>query len=138
MSERTIFITSFDRDRLMDLIEGIRNYNKKSSATLDMLEHELIRGTIVDPEEIPPDVVTMNSKVSIVDMDSGKKKTYSLVFPLKAKIDENRLSILAPLGTALLGYRVGDVIQWDVPSGRKTIKITKILYQPEASGNYAL
>lgn len=138
MSERTIFITSFDRDRLMDLIEGIRAYNKKSNATLDMLEHELIRGTIVDPKEIPPDVVTMNSKVSIVDVDSGKKKTYSLVFPSKAKIDENRLSILAPLGTALLGYRVGDVIQWDVPSGKKTFKITNILYQPEASGNYAL
>ncbi len=138
MSERTIFITSFDRDRLMDLIEGIRAYNKKSNATLDMLEHELIRGTIVDSKKIPPDVVTMNSKVSIVDVDSGKKKTYSLVFPSKAKIDENRLSILAPLGTALLGYRVGDVIQWDVPSGKKTFKITNILYQPEASGNYAL
>jgi len=138
MSERTIFITRFDMVRLMDLIEGIRTYNKKSNANLDMLEQELTRGILVDPKNVPPDVITMNSKVSITDMDSGEKKIYSLVYPSTAKIDENKLSILAPLGIALLGYRTGDIIEWRMPSGIKKIKIDEVIYQPEAACEFDL
>lgn len=136
MSARTIFITKSDMDRLMDLIEGIRGYNKKNNDSLDMLEQELNRGTLVDPEKVPPDVVTMNSRVSITDMDSGEKKTYSLVFPSNAKIDENKLSILAPLGIALLGYREGDIIEAKAPSGIKKLRINEVIYQPEAFGQF--
>jgi len=136
MSARAIFITKSDMDRLIDLIEGIREYSKKSNASLDMLEQVLNRGTLVDPEKVPPDVVTMNSRVSITDMDSGEKKTYSLVFPSNAKIDENKLSILAPLGIALLGYRTGDIIEWKAPSGIKNLMINEVIYQPESFGQF--
>lgn len=138
MSERTIFITRFDMVRLMDLIEGIRAYSKKSNVNLDILERELTRGTLVDPKNVPPDVITMNSKVCITDMDSGEKETYSLVFPSNAKIDENKLSILAPLGIALLGYRTGEIIEWKMPSGIKKIRIDEVLYQPEAACDFDL
>ena len=64
--------------------------------------------------------------------------TYTLVFPTAANISENKLSILAPLGMALIGYRKGDTIKWPVPSGIKKLKVTEIIYQPEAAGDYSL
>jgi regulator of nucleoside diphosphate kinase len=62
--------------------------------------------------------------------------TYTLVFPRDANVDEGRISILAPLGTAILGYRVGEEFEWDVPSGKRRLRIAKVLYQPEAAGHY--
>ena len=61
---------------------------------------------------------------------------YSLVFPHSANINQNRISILAPIGTALIGYKIGDIIEWKVPGGLRKLKVEEILYQPEASGNF--
>lgn len=135
---RRIFITRFDRDRLLDLIDNFREQGRKLKAELDILEKELDSGKLVEPEEIPGDVVTMNSRVNLIDLDSGAEKTLTLVFPSDADMSRNRISILAPVGTALIGYRVGDVIKWKVPSGVKKLKIKEILYQPEAAGDYHL
>jgi len=133
-----IHITKFDMDRLNELIDGLRLSPKANQANLDLLENELYRGVLVDPQDIPHDVITMNSKVSITDTDSGEKMTYTLVFPSAANITENKLSVLAPLGMALLGYRKGDVIKWPVPSGVRKLKVDEIIYQPEAAGDYHL
>ncbi|MEN6359805.1 MAG: nucleoside diphosphate kinase regulator [Smithella sp.] len=138
MAERMIHITKFDMDRLNELIDGLRLSPKANQANLDLLEKELYRGVLVDPQDIPHDVITMNSKVSITDTDSGEKMTYTLVFPSAANIAENKLSVLAPLGMALLGYRVGDIIEWPVPSGVRKLKVDEIIYQPEAAGDYHL
>lgn len=138
MAERMIHITKFDMDRLNKLIDGLRLSPKANQANLDLLEKELYRGVLVDPQDIPRDVITMNSKVSITDTDSGEKMTYTLVFPSAANIAENKLSVLAPLGMALLGYRKGDVIKWPVPSGVRKLKVDEIIYQPEAAGDYHL
>lgn len=138
MAERIIHITKFDMDRLTELIDGLRLSPKANQANLDLLEKELYRGVLVDPQNIPRDVITMNSKVSITDTDSGEKMTYTLVFPSAANITENKLSVLAPLGMALLGYRKGDVIKWPVPSGIRKLKVDEIIYQPEAAGDYHL
>lgn len=138
MAERMIHITKFDMDRLNELIDGLRLSPKANQANLDLLEKELYRGVLVDPQDIPHDVITMNSKVSITDTDSGEKMTYTLVFPSAANIAENKLSVLAPLGMALLGYRVGDIIEWPVPSGIRKLKVDEIIYQPEAAGDYHL
>lgn len=138
MAERMIHITKFDMDRLNELIDGLRLSPKANQANLDLLEKELCRGVLVDPQNIPRDVITMNSKVSITDTDSGEKMTYTLVFPSAANITENKLSVLAPLGMALLGYRKGDVIKWPVPSGVRKLKVDEIIYQPEAAGDYHL
>jgi len=133
-----IHITKFDMDRLNELIDGLRLSPKANQANLDLLEKELYRGVLVDPQDIPHDVITMNSKVSITDTDSGEKMTYTLVFPSAANIAENKLSVLAPLGMALLGYRKGDAIEWPVPSGVRKLKVDEIIYQPEAAGDYHL
>lgn len=91
---------------------------------------------MVEPQQIPADVVTMNSRVALKDLATGEEMVYELVFPSDARLEENRISILAPVGTALLGYRAGDTITWKVPGGTRKIKITKILYQPEAAGDF--
>jgi len=138
MTERKIHITRYDMDRLTELIDGLRLSPKANQAHLDLLEKELYRAVLVDPQQIPHDVITMNSKVIITDTESGEKTTYTLVFPSAANISENKLSIMAPLGMALLGYRTGDIIEWPVPSGVRKLKVDKIIYQPEASGDYHL
>ena len=93
---------------------------------------------MVDSEDVPADVITMNSRVSVTDIESGEQITYTLVFPSEANIAENKLSILVPLGMALIGYRKGDIIEWPVPSGVRKIKVNDVIYQPEAAGNYNL
>ena len=72
------------------------------------------------------------------DLDTQEEMTYTLVFPADANIKENKISVLAPIGTAMIGYKVGDVIEWPVPSGQRRLKVIGILYQPEAAGDYHL
>jgi len=138
MAERAIFITRFDMERLRNLIDGIRESRGRIRSDLDELEKELDRGKLVDPEQVPVDVITMNSKVHLKDLDSGEDLFLTLVFPSGADIKENRISVLAPIGTALLGYREGDTIEWKVPSGLRRMQVIKVIYQPEASGDYHL
>ena len=137
MKKRTIYINAFDRIRLMRLIEGT-NFDNPNKNYLNELEKELNRGKIVKPKDILKDVITMNSMVRLKDLDSGEEMTYTLVFPGIADISKNRISILAPIGTALIGYRVGDIIEWKVPAGLRKLKVEEILYQPEAAGDYHL
>jgi regulator of nucleoside diphosphate kinase len=136
MSERKIWITTYDMDRLTSLIDTSKTAVSQKKPHLKQLEQELESANVVDPQDIPRDVITMNSVVRIKDLKSGEEKTYTLVFPSEASIDEGRISILSAIGTALIGYRVGDVIEWQVLSGLKRLKIEEVLYQPEASGHY--
>ncbi len=128
-----LFITEADFERLQHLIEGLRTAGSSDMKCVNMLQGELDRAEVVEPNEIPPDVVTMNSEVRLKDLDSGETKVYRLVFPTQART-ENSISILAPIGTAMLGYKVGDVIEWPVPKGRRRLKVLKVLFQPEAAG----
>ena len=138
MKKRRLYITAFDRKRLMKLIEDNVNYNNPDKNYLKELEKELNQGKIVEPKDIPKDVITMNSMVRLKDLDSGEEMTYTLVFPNMADISNNKISILAPIGTALIGYRVGDIIEWEVPAGLRRLKVEELLYQPEAAGDYHL
>ena len=103
---------------------------------IEALGKELSRAEIVLPKDVPPDVVTMNSKVVLRDIDTSEEMTCVLVFPKDANINAGAISILAPIGTAILGYAKGDVIEWPVPYGVRRISIEEILYQPEASGDF--
>jgi len=133
MNKREIYITERDMERLQALIDiG----GKKDAAYLERLEEELDRAKVVDPRDIPDDVVTMNSSILVKDLDTNEEKTFVLVFPGKVNMTENAISILAPVGTALIGYKEGDVIDWEVPAGTKRIQIIKVIYQPERNGNY--
>jgi len=133
-----IHITESDYQRLSGLIERTRERNGVDREYLNKLEAELDRADIVDPKNIPADVITMRSKVRLKDLASGEANTYSLVFPTEADFSEGKISVLAPIGTAILGYKRGDTIEWPVPSGVRRLKIDAVLYQPEAAGNYEL
>jgi regulator of nucleoside diphosphate kinase len=128
-----IYITDDDCQRLRRLITGRRGANSLDHEYLDTLEQELDRAEVVGPEDLPRDVVTMNSEARLQDLDSGLIQRYKLVFPTQFRSD-NSVSVLAPIGTAMLGYRVGDVIEWRVPKGMRRLKILEVLYQPEAAG----
>ena len=102
---------------------------------VDALEQELERADVVEPARIPPDVVTMRSRVRVRDVRSGTETVYTLVFPCEASVADGRLSVLAPIGTALLGYRQGDVIEWPVPAGMRQLEVAEVLFQPEAAAS---
>ena len=139
-SQRTssIYITEPDYHRLSALIETTRERNGVDREYINKLEAELDRAEIVDPKHIPADVITMRSTVRLKDLVTGEANTYSLVFPTEADFSEGKISILAPIGTAILGYKLGDIIEWPVPSGLRRIKVDEIVYQPEATGDYEL
>jgi regulator of nucleoside diphosphate kinase len=138
MSEKTIHITELDRQRLVDLIMDAQSKGYRGSVYLEKLRGELARAEIVLPQEVPADVITMNSKVALMDLDTQEEEIYTLVYPENANTTEGKVSVLAPIGTAMLGYRVNDVFEWEVPAGKRHLKVDKILYQPEAAGDYEL
>ena len=128
-----IFVTKIDFEELCRLVESRRAGRSSDRQYLDTLEQELDRAEIVEPHALPGDVVTMNSEVRLKDLDSGEVKVYRLVFPSQART-ENTVSVLAPIGTAMLGYRAGDVIEWRVPKGIRRLEVLDVVYQPEAAG----
>jgi regulator of nucleoside diphosphate kinase len=128
-----IYITNEDCERLRRLIGGRRGATSVDQEYLDMLEQELDRAEVVDPDYIPRDAITMNSEVRLKDLDSGETRVYRLIFPTQTRT-ENSISVLAPIGTAMLGYRVGNVIEWRVPKGIRRLKVLEVIYQPEAAG----
>jgi len=136
--ERRLFVTDTDRDRLEKLLLGTRQWSSRDKAHLQALEEELDKAHTVESREIPGDVVTMRSQVRVRDMKSGAEMDISVVFPSEADSEQGKISVLAPIGTALLGYRVGDVVEWKVPGGLRRLKVERILYQPEAAGHYHL
>lgn len=135
METRKLHITEFDKSRLESLIKELGNHGRKD---LHALEKELTEAEIVSPQAVPADVVTMNSKIVLRDLDTAEEMTLRLVFPKDADIDEGAISIFAPVGTAILGYAKGDVVEWPVPSGVRRLRIENVLYQPEAAGDFHL
>ena len=132
-----IYISEFDLKRLKELIKVAEEFgDKRTVQYLEELDEELDRADLVKPQEIPNDVITMNSTFRLRDLDRGEEAVYMLVFPGEADSAKGKISILAPIGTAVLGYRLGDTIEWDVPAGLKRFKVEEIVYQPEAAGDY--
>ncbi|MDD3375586.1 MAG: nucleoside diphosphate kinase regulator [Candidatus Omnitrophica bacterium] len=138
MATKEIYITDNDMKRLRELIMVARDYGQEDEKDLKELEDELDTAKIVKFKDIPKDVITMNSEIHLLDVVAEEEVVYKLVFPNQANANEGKVSIMAPIGTALLGYSVGDVIEWKVPGGITRLKVEKILYQPEASEDYHL
>ena len=138
MRGKPIQITTFDLERLKKLLEDAQRTTYRRSAYLSQLQAELERAKVVDSKKVRGSVVTMNSRVCLVDLDTGEEEVYTVVFPQDANAREGKISILAPLGTAMLGYQAGDVFEWQVPAGRRRWKVKEVLYQPEAAGHYHL
>jgi len=136
---REIHITALDMERLRELIAVARAFGKKDShGHLDALDAGLVRARVVHSREVPSDLVTMNSKVRLKDLDTGQMSIRLLVFPKDAELREENVSILSPLGTALLGYRLGDTVAANIGGQPVRLQIEEILYQPEAAGDYHL
>lgn len=136
--DKTIYITKFDEERLRKLIKDAQSTEYRETGYIRDLQHELDRAIVVSPREIPADVITMNSTVELVDAVSGDSMVFTLVFPQDADMLQDKISILAPIGTVALGYRVGDTFEWQVPDGVRRWMVKSILYQPESSGDYHL
>lgn len=133
-----IIVNKLDHQRLWECIQQEKSKPRRQEDSLRKLSEELSRALLYPPTEIPPDIVTMNSEVTITNLSTNQRQTIKLVYPSEANIAVKRISIFAPIATALLGYRVGDIIEWAVPQGTTSIRIDAIVYQPEASGDYTL
>jgi regulator of nucleoside diphosphate kinase len=133
-----IIINRLDYARIKRCINDAKQIKSISNAEAEKLMKELDSAKIVTPENIPSNVVTMNSIVKVSFLNNNKQVQFQIVYPDLANIRENKISIFSPIATALIGYKVADEIEWIVPAGITNIRIDEIIYQPEASGDYSL
>ncbi len=138
MNNKSIQITEFDLQRLNKLLREAQHTDYCGSEYLAELQAKLGHAQIVPSQAVPQEVVTMNSIVVLLDPLTRKEETYTLVFPEDADIGQGKISILAPIGTAMLGCEVGDSFESKVPAGKRRMKVKRIIYQPEAVGDYHL
>ena len=129
-----ITISSLDAVRLEKMLDSLGNNQFPDK---ESLQDELDRANIVEPQQIPPDVVTMNSTVTFKVESSDREFSLTLVYPNDASDNTSKISILAPVGSALLGLREGDEMSWPKPGGGLlVVRILKVVYQPERSGDF--
>ena len=133
MTRRRILITEDDMARLRGLVQRGRMASRRDQAHLEELDRELDQAEVVAAEDVSPDVVTMHSTVQVRDLDDGMTAVYTVVFPMEADIGKKRISVLAPIGTALIGYRAGDMIEWATPGRTRRLQVEEVLFQPEAA-----
>jgi regulator of nucleoside diphosphate kinase len=141
ITEQQEVVTKCDSRRLRDMIGSIRQSFPPRShleSHLRDLEGHLARTAIVPPTSVDAETVTMNSKVSLHDLDSGSSGVVTLVYEADADPFGENLSVLTPLGASLLGSRVGDVVEWRTRRGRRRVRVERILFQPEAAGEFDL
>jgi regulator of nucleoside diphosphate kinase len=136
--DRNILVTHDDRRQLGAALEDFPADGTERRDYLHALEAVLEDAQGIDPSVLPQDIVTMNTTVELRDVDTEESETYTVVYPERADITLNRISVLAPIGTAILGRRRGDLVEVEVPSGRRRIRVEDIHYQPERPGDFHL
>ena len=128
-----IYMTTPDMKRLIALVKTYRDEGRRDE-NLDLLDEEIHRALVMDAErKLASDVVTLDSKAVVADLDTGEEHTFAVVMPSEANEAEGRISVLTPLAMAILGYRIGQEIVWDAPSGRQRLMVRRVLHQPEAA-----
>lgn len=133
MKQPNIIISSQDLHRLETMLE----HQAVQTPTMQHLENELARAEVVEPEQVPTNIVSMNSKVRITIAPSTQSVEIVLVYPHDFTGDKSQVNILAPVGAAILGLTEGQTIEWPQPDGQlMKIKIEKVIYQPEREGKY--
>ncbi|GAB1403008.1 MAG: nucleoside diphosphate kinase regulator [Lentimicrobiaceae bacterium] len=133
---KEILVSTKDMARLRERIDIARSGGLKAPVNLSLLISELDRAKVLPPEKMPADVITMNSIITMEYVNSSKTMQIQLVYPEDADVSKQKISIFAPVATALLGYRIGDIVEWKIPTGIAQMKVTNIVYQPEASGDF--
>jgi regulator of nucleoside diphosphate kinase len=127
MGDRSIVISAPDARVLHGLLRT-HAAASRDQEHLQELRSELERALVLELDEVPPQVVTMNRVVQVLDLASGERQRLVLVSPAQADVDALRISVLAPLGTALLGYREGDEVEWLMPGGVRRLRIERVLH----------
>jgi regulator of nucleoside diphosphate kinase len=125
-----IIVTDADLARLRPVLDSA------PAAAAEALEEELQRATVVASGDVPADVVTMNSEVVFEDCATGARKQVRVVYPREADAGAGKVSVLAPMGAALLGLRVGQEIEWPVAGRTRRVRLVEVRYQPEAAGDH--
>ncbi|HEY9169208.1 MAG TPA: nucleoside diphosphate kinase regulator [Lutibacter sp.] len=133
-----IILNKLDYARIKKCISDARNFKSINAAEAEKLINELNSAKIVEPKDVPSDVVTMNSIVKLSFLNNNKQVQFQIVYPDQANLKEYKISIFSPIATALIGYKVGDEIEWVVPAGLTQLRIDEIIYQPEAAGDFNL
>ena len=132
--EKTMFITVDDYERLKGLIE-VQN---RDSEIAGRLMKELKSARTFPQDKISENIVTMNSRARLREINSGREIEITVTYPEEADARQQKVSVFSPIGVALLGCREGDITSWRVPGGIGRFKVEKVLYQPEAQGHYSL
>lgn len=125
MNHTPIYISRDDHSKLRLLLATALHSN--ASAALRKLGEELDRAVVIDPAAFPADVVTMDSAVEFEDLGTHEVEEYTITFPERADVERKRISILAPIGTALIGCRVGDIVRWATPGGIRQLKVRRVI-----------
>lgn len=135
--EKSTCVTLNDYDRIMGFIE-FASLKYRVPDMVDRLVRELKAAKIVSSQNMPADVITMNTCVRLKDIGSGRETEITVTYPDQADSGQGKISVFSPIGTALIGCRVGDIASWRVPGGIGHFRIEKIIYQPEAAGHFHL
>jgi regulator of nucleoside diphosphate kinase len=134
-----IWLTAQDYNRLRHLLAELTRQSRGMQAGVDTLEDILDLARIVQPEKVPGNVVTMNSRVLYQDVSTGEQGTVTIVYPADADPSRQKISVLSPVGAALLGEAEHSEVELPLPHGQtRRIRISSVLYQPEAQGDFAL
>ncbi len=121
---QSLIISKKDYEKLLPLV------NSAGPDVAELLEIELGRATVVEPDQVPNNVVSMNSQVNFLDLDSNKEMSVTLVYPHDSNIEQNKVSVLAPIGAALIGLQVGQTIDWPMPNGKnKRVKVVSVVQE---------
>jgi len=129
-----IIISKLDYTRLNSMILNLLENKDTNLLELNRLNMEIKRALQVEPKKIKPEYITMNSIVEVLFSESGTSRTIRLSYPKDANFNEGKISVLSPLGCALLGYSQGETVSFRAPGGFQTVTIEKIIYQPESHG----
>src|SRR4051812_5693818 len=124
-----------DRNRLIDAADRAANSWDTFALSLDWFRRELRRSPAVPPADVPPDMITMNTRFALHDPRSDETICYTLAYPETAAPAQGRLSVLSPMGMALFGAHVGDEVCWISSTGPEVGTVRRVLYQPEAAGH---
>ncbi len=129
MTREAITMTTADVEKLRELMREAARTEYRNSTYLRLLEVELDRAILVEPEHIPVGVITMNSTATLLDIESGDEMNLTLVYPDDADLLADKISVLAPVGSAMLGYREGDSFSWESPTGQRAMRVLKVRQQ---------
>ena len=135
MREERLRLTDVDARRLQGLVDGSRPRDLRDARSVALLLRHMDDAEVLPADRIDPDVVTMGSEVCVRDLDTHEAIVFRIVFPRSAEATTGKVSVLAPLGMAVLGRRAGDHVTWQTPGGLRRLRVDRVLYQPEREGN---